>query len=401
MKWCRDCVPIDLQVGSAADERSAQVFGNIAGADIGVKLEGYNQYRIAIIYQLLHISDPWPIIKKPAHPVGTSLTLQVRGGGELMLIDPLGVSDGRGPEGQCFVGKAPAYGYEKACASRIRIPLTEYHICCDRLTDIQLCDLWSNSPWKCREQTVNCDPFLSEDEGTLMFDSWTLDQTFVPDIDNPRRWRLGCVLKCRQQPGMQGAYPDDCNANPTTIGQPGTPGHYPVGWNHDYKRGLRNGQVMDLGWHFCMVNISSNWTENQASTPHGNCPEPYVPRFPYANFDTIFCNPDSVQVCCPASDAFADCRTNCNDVDFGCSGGSGEDAHLRGSLSGEELQQQVAAIVAESRKANARSIIAANQREDAGEVEIWKPGTPPPLRDIMREQDQKTSELIAELRKTM
>jgi hypothetical protein len=170
--------------------------------------------------------------------------------------------------------------------SRIRIPLTEYQIVCDRLTDAQLCAIMRdkrgrNRAWRDREGTVNSDVhgsahglFMNEDEGTLLFDTWTLDQTFAPDVDNPRRWRLSCVLKCREINDVLGPYPDDPRAN-----------KYPIGWNHDYKRD----QEGKLGWKFITMAMSGGSTES-GWTPHGDCREGYVPRYPFATFWDLFCD---------------------------------------------------------------------------------------------------------------
>ena len=404
MNWCQDCLPIDIQYGAAGGERETNVFGNIADDDIGQKLEGYNLYRIAVIYQLLHISDWWPITGKPAHPrilsVGnipspTTLTLQVRGGGEILLIDPLGVNDGIGlQQAGCFMGKQPATGIQDSASSRMRIPLTEYHLCCDRITDDQLCGIMNIMPWKCREQTVNCGLFLNEDPGTLLFDSWTLDQTFVPDVDMPRRWRLSCVLKCRQVPGMKGPSPDDCTGKSVAIG-----------WNHDYKRAIPNGD-MNLGWRFIMMSAKNNWTAAAAYTPYGSCPEPWVPRFPYTDFSDMFCN--QAGDCCPEQTPnciLPDCTATTPGI--ACpDNGSVDASRMAGSQiarpRNEAMEQQVAEIMAESRLAHARRVMASQERQAAGSIEVekWPPGTPPPLRDIMLEQDRKTAEMVAEIRKS-
>jgi len=226
MAWCQDCLPVDVQFG--APDNNTIVFGNIADAEISSRLEGYNEVLITVTYQLLQLTDPWPLTGKPAHPNGTTLNLQVRGGGEILLVDPTAISGGVGQNlTQCFTtGLELAVGQYDNINARMRIPLTEYHITCDRITDSQLCAIMQPMPWKCREMTVNCYKFMNEDEGTLLFDTWTLDRTFVPDVDYPRRWRLSCILKCRQVPGMRGPYPENCNARNA----------YAIGWNHDFLR---------------------------------------------------------------------------------------------------------------------------------------------------------------------
>lgn len=129
---------------------------------------------------------------------------------------------------------------------------------------------------------------MNEAEGTLLFDSWTLDQTFVPDVDQPRRWRLGCVLKCRQVPEMLGPYPADCRDR-----------RYAVGWNHDFKLDSpRSGQPTGLGWQFIMMKCQGA-AAGAGWTPHGTCHDGFVPRYPYRAFRDLFCD-EPTENCLPA-----------------------------------------------------------------------------------------------------
>jgi hypothetical protein len=309
-----DCVPVTVQWG-APDEK-VNVLGDVQ--DISEELPLFDQYLIVAQYQLLHISDPWPFTCKPKHPRGTVLTLQVRGGGEMLQIDPTAFSSGIG-RGMtaCFTGveQAPNETFN----SRIRIPLTEYHITCDRLTDEQLCNIMrAERSWRMREGTVNGDCpgadyapfdhplFLREEEGTLMFDTWALDQTFVPDTENCRRWRLTCVLKCRQIPNAKGPYPDDCNK-----------AQYAVGWNHEYKRD--NSPKSPFGWRFIMMQDYNKM--EMGYTPHGTCPKGWVPRYPYYRFEDLFCA-DYDSGGCEDDDTFTCPGVDCREPQDGSSGGN-------------------------------------------------------------------------------
>jgi hypothetical protein len=307
-----DCVPISVQAGSP-DEK-AIVQGNIGIHRLSTELETFDTYLIVAQYQLLHISDPWPVTGKPAHPKGTVLTLQVRGGAEMLKVDPNLITNGAGTGlSGCLSGKELMA--DKTFNSRIRIPLTEYHITCDRLTDQDLCEIMSKSvSWKTREGTVNCDTpaspphfayFMNEPEGTLMFDTWTLDQTFAPDVDNPRRWRLGCVLKCRNIEMTKAPYPEDCKK-----------AKYPMGWNHDFKRDTEG----DLGWKFIMMQDPSvaDWGRR---TPHGDCPKGFAPRYPYLQFYDLFC--DMTHRDCTPNQAPTYPETK---EPYGCGNGGGGDS---------------------------------------------------------------------------
>jgi len=364
--WANDCLPVDIQWG--ATNEKVKVFGNIPDSQISVKLESFNEYFIAVVYQLLRISDPWPITGKPAHPQNTTLTLRVRGGGEILQIDPTALTDGG--KGQnltgCFTGTEFASG--ETINSRIRIPLTEYHLTCDRITDAQLCAMMK-IPWKCREGTVNCDTnelFLGEGEGTLLFDTWTLDQTWVPDIVNPRRWQVSCVLKCRQVPQMTGPYPDNCSADCT-----GTPGCYPIGWNHDFKRTINSAE---LGWQFIMMNVAKNWTDAAAKTPHGDCPSPFVPRYPYMFFANLFCT-GAAPACLDIIEPGSGCTNECPDPSrAACTGEEMGDIHGGSEEGYEALEDAIAQIAYDARHANGRRVMRENEAERQGTIEKWADG---------------------------
>ena len=275
-----DCVPVTVQWG-APDEK-ANVMGNIQARQLSTKLETFDVYLIVAQYQLLHISDPWPTFGKPTHPFGTVLALHVTGSGEVMEINPLGLNGG--PDKKTMVADVHSN-------SRYMLPHSDYNLICDRIKDIDLCRIMREKHWREREGTVNWEEFLGEKPGTLLFDSWTLNQTFAPDVDNCRRWQLTVTIKGRQVPHSKGPYPDGDND---------TPPIYAVGWNHDYTM-ADNGK---LGWKFIRM-FDSNHSGGE-KTPYGNCGKNYVPRYPYEKFARMFC--PRASVCEDAQSPEAECR---------------------------------------------------------------------------------------------
>ena len=331
----KDCLPVAIQAG-APDEK-ANVLGNIGIDELSEKLELFDTYLIVAQYQLLHISDMWPVTGKPSHPQNTILTLQVRGGAEMLQVDPLAFLIG---------GEGRQLAPDPSFNCRIRIPLTEYHLTCDRVTDRELCQIMDRMSWKLREGTVNEETkdsptglFLNEYEGTLLFDTWTLDQTFVPDVKNPRRWRLSCVLKCRNVPFVQGSYPD----NPEKT-------QYAVGWNHDFKlRNQKSGSVV-MGWWFITMGVKPPYRtaglgHELGVTPHGTCRDGQVPRYPYAKFSNIFC--DERRLCV---DAIPPAR--CIEIGPDVIEGQGV-----ASSSSSAMDHRIAQIVEDSRHAAARKAV--------------------------------------------
>jgi hypothetical protein len=166
-------------------------------------------------------------IPKPAHFKGTILTCQIKGSGQFLEVSPQGLQAGT----QTLVVKE-GIGHSINC--RILIPITEYHLTCDRLTQAQVDTInppnWNGNmnvlPWKMREGTVNSDvigtAFLGEPPETLLFETWNMEPTFVPNLDNPCRFRMSCVLRCRSILKL------DSTGTIIDASEP----HY--GWNHDY-----------------------------------------------------------------------------------------------------------------------------------------------------------------------
>ena len=321
-----DCVPVTVQWGAADDK--VQVTGNVGIDQLSDELPAFDQYLIVCQYQLLHISDPWPISGKPAHPNGSVLAYQTRGGAEMLQVDPLAML--YGGSGGRQMASPPSTN------SRIIVPLTEYHITCDRLTDKHLCDVMGsgNHPWRKREGTVNFQKFMNEPPGTVMFDTWTLDQTFAPDVNNPRRWRLTAVLKVRNIPGAKGDYPDKWFDF-----------KHPMGWNHDYKliQQTTTGR-MEMGW--CFIRMQSpGSTADDGDTPWGNCGTfevqgkqvQTVPRYPYLDFHNMFCLTDCI-----------------NGEGPGCQGVTTPAVEEASPSSQSSMDDEIARIIADSHAAKSR-----------------------------------------------
>lgn len=361
--WCNDCLPVDIQWGPSSDERSTRVFGNIPDNQISHKLEAFNEYRIVVTYQLLRISDQWPMTGKPIHPKGSVLYLQVRGGCEVLQVDPTGLHTG-GAVGLCFANGTTeiAPGFQNTISGRIRVPLTEYHLTCDRLTNAQLCGIMS-VPWKCREGTVNCFQFLGEDYGTLLFDTWALEPVFAPDLTEPRRWRLSCVLKARDVPQLKGNSPNNCFAAATVYDTA-------IGWNHDYKRNTADNK---LGWLFIMLDVGPSWTEAGARVPTGvgtntTCPKPLAPRYPYRDFSDLFgCR--NTALCLPEREIDSSCASECEEPNCFTDDAIG---NIRGSEEhNPKLEEMIAEIVHDSRGARGRSMMRHQQEELEGRIQEW------------------------------
>lgn len=227
-------VPTLLQVG-AFDENL-----KFCGGDDLTKLPHYKETLVVAQYRFMFFKDDWvTYMKKPYHPPGTTLVLQVIGGGQF-----LNISGGAAPK-----LKKGDHGERSILQDvRIVIPITEYHLTCDRLTNDQV-----PPGFRKREGTVNEDWFMGEKPGTLLFDTWRLDPSFVPSMKNIARHKLTVCLRCRDIP-----IADNPNAAPVE-------GKTYAGWNYDYQQ-----------YH--------GWCELEMLDQNGNG----TPRYPRVKFADMF-----------------------------------------------------------------------------------------------------------------
>ena len=227
-------VPVLIHVGLQSDPpRISGGIGTSTSNTLG-NLLVFGETLVVVQYQFLHLTDAWSAaFPKPNHPTGTTLTLSVKGSGQFLLITPDAVVayDSESDDPTAQIAADPAGN-----STRIIVPITDYLLTCDRLTESQLTDIFAANSWKNLEGTVNEAPFLDEPAECLMFDTWQMDDSFVPDLANPRRWKLTCCLRCRAIP----------NANNTSASS-ASPDFF--GWNWDFEQG---------GWKYIRIRTSAS-----------------------------------------------------------------------------------------------------------------------------------------------
>ncbi len=266
-------VPVSIQVG-AFDEKlnMKHDMSDDPHWDIDVPLLKPSTIKVLAQYQFLLFSNCWPLAKsdpgaKPEHPKDTVLSLEVKGSGQFLTINPTAVRAGGGAQ----------EAIPPSQMSRIIIPIAEYHLVCERLTR-QQCAAILNPPdgrqaWKNMEGCVNDDTFLGERPGTLVFDTWSLGEMFVPDPDDPVRWRLTVSLRDRSVWDRSGRIPREPAPPPFSYGGPsaGPGGSEAYGWNWDYHVNGNEG-----GWAYILM--------KDKDSPTG-----FMPRYPYRKFKKLFC----------------------------------------------------------------------------------------------------------------
>jgi len=225
-------------------------------------------------YALHRMTNCWPTaIPKPWHPVGTTLSLEVRGAGQALLISPAGMNAAAFETMTCTPGTE---AINRAVGTRIMVPVTEYHVSCDRMTRAQVNAAFAIRDWDEYQGTVNLTFFnkhyglLGAPHGTLLFDGYSIKETFVCDVDEPRRYCLTAHFKQRIILTSSGQFMRDEE-------------NRPVGWNHDFI----NKKNKLWGWTF--INMRRG-TECE-------------PRYSFVDFKDLFGDSKKQGCECPDSDA--------------------------------------------------------------------------------------------------
>lgn len=269
-------VPVQIQVGPLDEKMLVR-----NGGDVDDRLMQSNATLVTCQYQFMLIHNCWPTSfgSKPKHFKGSTLSMEIKGSGQFLLVSPTGLAPGGSIANVCT---------DPSQNTRILVPITEYHITNDRLKQQQLdyilTPIQGRKPFKHLEGRVNRDTFLNEVPGTLLFDTYHLNETFAPDPSDPVRYRLTVVFRARHiWPGKTGDIPDG------TIDPPDGPakasGSPPsrkeaYGWNWDYKlfaeKDKNGNNVAGFGWRYILMKdqLGSNAT--------------LMPRYLYSTFCGMF-----------------------------------------------------------------------------------------------------------------
>lgn len=275
-----DCLPVEVRVGPQWEGnkiyRPSQRYYENMGS-----LPSYNSYLVNATYALQRLTNCWPTaIPKPAHRAGTAMSLRVRGSGQMLLITAAGARGAATPLMLCN-DQIARESFTASLATRVAIPTAEYHITCDRITPHQLnLILGPDRPHRwdkllgCVNMKASRIGFLGHSPETLLFDGYELAETFVPNIDSPRRYRLTAILKSRVI--MQGE-----QQVKDTYGNI-------VGWNHDFTN-LKSGT-----WGWTYIKIENGKLPGSNLT---NCVARYTPAVFEAMFTHWQGNMPPAEVC--------------------------------------------------------------------------------------------------------
>lgn len=264
-----DVIPVSVQSGAFWDGAIVTCHG-IAKAGTMGSLPTYNKYLVVVQYALHRMTNCWPRqIPKPWHPKGTTLSLKIRGSGQYLLISPAGL---RGASIASYGGCADEGGTGTIAipqqsltqSARIIIPITEYHVTCDRMTRSQVENAlildWDNLNGCVNAPTNNSDGgyFLGAPPGTLLMDGYEIDESFACDYIEPLRYRMSAVFKQR--------IITDTDGVPKVVGTPDC--HEPVGWNFDYIGTGRGGEKDDKGWGWRKILMLDEYSDNMVPRYH-------------------------------------------------------------------------------------------------------------------------------------
>jgi len=293
-----DSVPVSVQSGAFkesvvimredANIRTHETLGDLAV--LGKTL-------VVAQYALHRMTNCWPdAIPKPWHPAGTTLTLKIRGSGQFLLVTPASARAAIA-SAVCTPG---TQALNDSLGTRIIIPITEYHIACDRMTREQVNTAFAVRHWDTYQGCVNSveDPyplFLGAPQETLLFDGYELTETHACDVDEPNRYCLTACLKHRVIVDADGAVRRDENG-------------YIIGWNHDFTPVSAAGKPTKR-WAWTYIGL---WDNNRC-----------MPRYRPVIFNRMFGLPDPLNSG-TYGDLFAQCecpdtaQTELKDCDLEC-----------------------------------------------------------------------------------
>lgn len=283
----RDSIPMQVQYGSFFEgvgvRRDDGVVPHARTYETLGDLPQYGKMLIIAQYALHRMTNCWPDqIPKLWHPAGTTLSLKIRGSGQFILVTAAGVKLGLigGPSTLCVESPASVKA-SMSLATRVIVPVAEYHISCDRMTRVQVngamggggAALLGAKNWDnllgCVNAKVHCDPntanedFLGAPVGTLLFDGYEITETFACDVQAPCRYCMTAVFKKRIINNPAGNTLLDAHNDP-------------VGWNHDY---LTTTNSKHWAWQAILM-------ERQLADETFRC----LPRYVPVDFSALFGN---------------------------------------------------------------------------------------------------------------
>lgn len=281
-----DVIPISVQCGKFFEDsnmRRPLADPNRYLSTMG-ELPQYGSYRVVAQYALHKMTNCWPEkIPKPWHPPGTTLTLQTRGAGQVLIVSPAGMLPSPRPFTDC-ANAVPTTALS-ALSATIIVPVTEYHITCDLMTldqvNVALSTLKEDEPsqWDLFDGCVNDGDFLGAPPGTVLMDGFEIGESFACSYFNPNRYRMTVCFKVRIITNDDGSVREDyigpSSWSPDDVSNPAN--YLPVGWNHDFIN-LGDGEGKETkgwGWRTVMMRDGSN-----------DCSF----RYPFINFSKIFGN---------------------------------------------------------------------------------------------------------------
>ena len=274
-----DSIPIKVDTGAfydgvlvsrdCASPRTVETLGD---------LPKYSKRLVVAQYALHRMTNCWPItIRKPWHPEGTTLTLRVKGSGQVLLVSPAGL---RAVPPSAYAGEE-GVALGRSIGTRIIMPIAEYHITCDRMTEEQVDTAQARGGggvWDSYLGCVNENPgweydFLNAEAGTLLFDGYELTESNVCHPTDSRRWKFTAVLKRRLVLDESGLPVLDCDG-------------IAIGWNHDF---VNVGGQKQWGWRYIkMLNSKRSCEESSAASDSGATNGDIKPRYPDKIFEYLF-----------------------------------------------------------------------------------------------------------------
>jgi hypothetical protein len=212
-----------------------------------------NNRKLTFTFGLTYLKVPWPdAYKQPYYAPGTTLKLDIKNSGQFLTIPA-----------RCFQIKGFSSTMPQGMDGRLYIPLTDFNIEWDRVTDLGSLDF---TPYVGK---VNQNTFMSCEPETLLLEAANATPSFILDpINGPWAWKVTCCFK-RRRIVLPNTYWNSGGppTNATLVDDGDT--HVAVmGWNHEFR------EQPIPGWQYVLM----------ASQPNS----PTSPRYTQYDFTDIF-----------------------------------------------------------------------------------------------------------------
>ena len=193
-----------------------------------------NNRKLTFTFGLTYLDVPWPDnFNQPHYTPGTTLKLDIKSSGQFLTLPA-----------RCFQLKGIANLMPQGMDGRLYIPLTDFNIEWDRVTDLGAINF---TPYVGK---VNKTTFMGCEPETLLLETANATPSFILDpVNGPWAWRVLCCFKRRRIALQAQFWAQGGTVSPTgaTIVTEDDIETAIMGWNHEFR------EQPSPGWQYVQM----------------------------------------------------------------------------------------------------------------------------------------------------